>query len=194
MDHSANDNGEPSAFSSIWEYFFSQDQPLSTQFVQQDNGPNESTGLLAETRNRNLIRVDDGVVVETADIIRRGQEQLDVELSEISVKPAFNYTARTSRRYVQSLRLVFLRSEKFDAKKAALRLVTFFENKLALFGSETLVRPIRLSDLTYEDTLSLKSGCIQVLQSPDKFGRSVLFYSPRFHVYRFHLMLQQVQG
>ena len=46
---------------------------------------------------------------------------------------------------------MFLRAERFDAPKAAIRLVNHFEGKLVLFGEDKLVKRITLDDLEEED-------------------------------------------
>jgi hypothetical protein len=196
MERSAYHDGEESlsssTFSMMWDYFFpGEEDERPPQFVPQDS-PNETTGLLKNSRNRIITTPpeEENLIIETPDRIRRCQERMDVELDAIETKAAYNHAIRrrdesssSSDYYVHSLRLLFLRADGFDVRKAALRLVTFFEAKLRLFGSEALARPIRLSDLDYKDILSLRSGCIQVLPDPDKAKRSVLCYYPRYHMY-----------
>lgn len=71
-------------------------------------------------------------------------------------------------------RLRFLRSDNWDAKKAASRFVSFFDLKLELFGEAKLSRNIRLSDLQPSELALLKKGYLQRLSVRDRAGRVVL--------------------
>ena len=64
-------------------------------------------------------------------------------------------------RYVenQAFPLRFLRAERFDAQKAAVRLVRNFQMKLDLFGKELLVKEITQQDLNPQDLGSTAAIC-----------------------------------
>ena len=62
----------------------------------------------------------------------------------------------------------------FDPVKAAKRLLTFFECRLALFGADLLTRPLTLEDLDADDIACLRSGYFQILPQRDTTGRAVL--------------------
>jgi hypothetical protein len=72
-------------------------------------------------------------------------------------------------------RLMFLRVEDFDAKKAATRLINYMEFKLKCFGQDVLARPIFMSDLDKDDQATLKSQYFfQILPVRDRAGRAVI--------------------
>jgi hypothetical protein len=76
------------------------------------------------------------------------------------------------------LRLMFLRSDGFHAKDAALRMIHFFEEKLVLFGPDKLTRNIVLHDMNADDRKSLESGFFQILPNRDRAGRAIICGSP----------------
>lgn len=106
---------------------------------------------------------------------------LEKELGKIRTKTAFEEARYLNAGYVNSrqFRLLFLRCERFDARKAAKKMVTHFEAKKSLFGSgEVLARGITLSDMTADDTDALEAGFMQILPTRDAAGRSVFVIVP----------------
>jgi hypothetical protein len=182
--------------STFWDYLTGNAETAGT-FPAASNNPDETTSLLGGAGNQSSAsrpthrgqrpsRHDfhnEEEILETPDFIRQSQERLDRELDAIAIKTVYNTALQHSREYVQSLRLLFLRAERFDAAKAAIRLVTFFEAKLRLFGPGIVGRPIRQSDLDPGDVRALRSGCFQFLPSRDKSHRGVLCYFPNYHLY-----------
>ena len=73
---------------------------------------------------------------------------------------------------------MFLRGERFEADKAAHRLVKHFEYKKNLFGESKLTRPITYDDLNDNDRASLNAGFVQFLGEKDILGRTVGFIFP----------------
>lgn len=122
------------------------------------------------------------VVHETPDLVSNRLAELERELSEILEKTAYDLAACQDPNYVRSrvLRLKFLRAERFDAYKAAKRLVRFFDEKLALFGQTCLDRELLLSDLDQEDRTCLESGLMTLLPVRDRAGRYVMTWMPAF--------------
>jgi hypothetical protein len=116
------------------------------------------------------------LVEETPELLAESLAALGQELRSIPSKPPYELAEQLSNQYVTDLkfRLMFLRAEDFNAKKAASRLVSFLSLKLELFGPEKLVRPIFLTDLDKEDTATLKSGFVQLLPARDRAGRAVI--------------------
>lgn len=114
--------------------------------------------------------------VETPELIEGAIDQLQMELLMIPKKDAYVLAWHMNRSYVEerSFRLLFLRANKFDAKKAAARLVLFMEKKKELFGPETLVRSLLLKDLDEDDIETMKAGALQVLPKRDRAGRLIL--------------------
>ena len=98
-----------------------------------------------------------------------------VENSMVTSK-AYQLAAATKREFTsdQSLALSFLRADCFDASAAARRFLSFFEEKLELFGPDALCRPIRQSDFNQEDRSVLQSGQWQLLNKKDQSGRRIL--------------------
>ena len=133
----------------------------------------------------------DDVVVETPEMLQRSIIALHTELeSQKAAHPAgmsaYNMAEAMSRNYVldTDLRIKFLRSEKFDVKKAAERMIKFFDIKLQLFGQEKLCKDITLQDFDQDDMMCMKSGYIQLLPIRDQSGRvalSIFFSTDRRH-------------
>ena len=65
--------------------------------------------------------------------------------------------------------LPFLRCERFDYKKAALRIFDYFEEKKSLFGLDFLTTRIQLKDLDIDTKHCLDSGYIQLLPGRDRY-------------------------
>ena len=106
-----------------------------------------------------------GNTEESHEMVANKLYQLDLELSKIKTgSSAYELAEKMSMEYVSNpdFRLMFLRADEFDAKKAAVRMSAFFSEKLDLFGSEKLVKDITLNDLNDDDMESLACGCIQV--------------------------------
>jgi len=78
------------------------------------------------------------------------------------------------------LKLLFLRTEKFDTSAATIRFLKFWKHKKALFGPEKLGRDINFEDLSVDDKASLQQGYMQLAPSRDRANRAVLFYLTPF--------------
>mmetsp|Transcript_77760 Transcript_77760/g.116955 ORF Transcript_77760/g.116955 Transcript_77760/m.116955 type:complete len:513 (+) Transcript_77760:269-1807(+) len=115
-------------------------------------------------------------------------KQMEVEILKSKLKKAAYLEAKyLNEEYVtdRAFRLMFIRSEKYDPKLAAVRLITHFAIKQDLFGSgEILGREIRLSDLSQDDMTSLESGFMQVLPTRDAAGRSIFCVAPSHKKYK----------
>jgi hypothetical protein len=106
--------------------------------------------------------------------------ELQMELDAIPppLRHAYDLAYSQNASYVtqSKFRLLFLRSESFQPKAAAFKMVGFLEAKLELFGRETLSRDISLSqDYDPSDIKCLESGLYQLLPGRDRSGRPVLF-------------------
>ena len=117
----------------------------------------------------------DQTVQETPDFVAQHLDALDVSISNIYPKPAYDMAEEMKYEYVHNdtFRLTFLRADMFDPIKAAKRLVTFFQCRLALFGPGLLTRNLTLNDLNRDDIACLTSGYFQILPSRDTAGRAV---------------------
>jgi hypothetical protein len=103
--------------------------------------------------------------------------ELDEEIKKIKKKPEYERALFLSPRYVKDagLRLKFLRADGFDASKAAVRMVNYFQHKMELFGEEKLVKTISLDDLDEDDIAELSTGSFQFLPQKDSRGRPICF-------------------
>jgi len=126
----------------------------------------------------------DNLIEETPDFIKSKLEELDNEVSLLNVHVQKPYTRAKEQQeamdgndnYVcsEKFRLMFLRAERFDARKAALRLTSNFQEKLKLFGDEKLARRITQADLDERDKEALRSGAVWMTGATDRFGRVIL--------------------
>ena len=155
--------------------------------------PKDADALLAKELNELSLRereqvyydihgVSD-VVEETEELISTKLAQLDKELSKIAQEPqaaAYYLAVSQNSGYVEDprFRIKFLRAELLDPQRAAQRIVRYFREKQALFGSEKLAEDIALSDLDAEDLKCFESGLLQVLPLRDRAGRAVLCWFP----------------
>jgi hypothetical protein len=119
---------------------------------------------------------------ETAEMLTESLTRLTEELDAIHIKPSFDRSQElghdASGTYVNTkdFRLRFLRCELFDAKKAAIRLVSFLDLLMDIFdgNEELLLRPMRLLDFMPHELAILKAGNFQLLPYRDRSGRRIL--------------------
>ena len=119
-------------------------------------------------------------VQETPEIIEKSLRELDLEMERLESKEAYEMAKAMNPGYVMNrdFRLKFLRAERFQARKAALRFSRYFEQKLKLFGKEKLGRDILQDDLD-EHTLKLMyGGEYQIVSVRDRAGRAVGVFFP----------------
>jgi hypothetical protein len=118
----------------------------------------------------------DAIIEEKPEFVEQHLEAMELELCNIPRKPAYDEALRISGCYVtdRKFRLMILRSEYFDARKAAIRLVKYLQGKVDYFGPGVLVRPLYLTDLDENDRKTLNSGYLQILPARDRAGRAVL--------------------
>lgn len=114
-------------------------------------------------------------VEENPTIIETSLQQLEVEISKVKKnRTAYDKAVFLSPHYVkdQDFRLMFLRCEKYDIKKAAVRIIKHFEIKLELFGYQCLGRDITYDDLEYPNSVDmLMSAQSWFLNKYDRSGR-----------------------
>jgi hypothetical protein len=121
-----------------------------------------------------------GLVHESPELVASCLAELELEIATTRRRDAYTAAARKDSSFTHSrtLRLKFLRAEHFDSKKAAARLVGFFERKLELFGPDPLARDLLISDLNEEDQKCLKSGLMTLVPEMDKAGRGIMTWMP----------------
>jgi hypothetical protein len=123
--------------------------------------------------------VRDAAVGETPEMIQKALHDLSHELDEVipdAEKMAYLQARRLSSSYVMDadFRLRFLRSELFDAPKAARKIVGFLDLLREYFGDFALQRPIRITDLGKDAMDVLRAGqTMQMLPFRDRSGRRI---------------------
>ena len=114
---------------------------------------------------------------ETEEAINAGLDAMQLEIDKIEDKDAYELARSKDPHYVEDrfLRLAFLRTEFFDARNAAIKMVRHFQHKLDLFGREKLHMDIVQDDLESEAIDALYSGrAAQFLDTRDRAGRYIL--------------------
>jgi len=146
------------------------------------------------------------VVHETPELISTSLQALESELVKMRSKKAYDFALFISPRHVKNakFRIMFLRSEKFHIRKAAKRMVAYFEFKMELFGQERITRDITLFDMTDDDREALYSGGKQAFPGGrDKSGRIIIWDCIAFRQYKnpknhlrmlFYLLMKIIQS
>ena len=95
-------------------------------------------------------------------------------------KTAYRFAREQNPTYVQdpTFLVAFLRSERYQVNKAALRFRRFLEEKLGLFGLQKLTSDILLHDLGTDGLRILQIGNLQILPHRDQAHRRVIFGIP----------------
>jgi CBS-domain-containing membrane protein len=150
-----------------------------------DVDPDDVDALLAKELNqmtfqqRELMYEEihgvDQIHEETEDFLNARLAALEQEIRRLPERELYEQAERISKAYVtdRKFRLMFLRAEYHDPRKAAVRLVRFLEGKVQFFGPETLARNLYLSDLDDDDFAFLKSGILQLIPVRDRAGRAI---------------------
>eukprot|EP00934_Nitzschia_sp_Nitz4_P008950 Nitzschia sp. Nitz4//scaffold18_size181773//8608//10629//NITZ4_001890-RA/size181773-snap-gene-0.254-mRNA-1//1//CDS//3329539936//8940//frame0 len=135
--------------------------------------------------------ISDDQEQETPEFVDKHRKLLDKELERISSHrspgaAAYLKAIELNRSYIHSegFQLQFLRSQRWNARQAASRLVDFLDMKRRLFGEGCLARPVAISDLSRDDRKSLDSGFFQVVPTRDVAGRTVMCGIPMLRKYK----------
>ena len=120
------------------------------------------------------------VMEEAPDMVARKFEQLQSILAKKRSNEkaaAYNLAVSMSPDYVQNRRflLMFLRADRFHAKKAANRVISHFRKKLELFGASKLCKDMTLEDLNPSALEVLETGHCTVLPARDRADRLVFY-------------------
>ena len=80
-------------------------------------------------------------------------------------RAAYDKAISLDANYVRNkrFRLMFLRGEEYDTKKAAMRILSHFRIKSEFFSETLLARDIKLKDLSDDDREALYAGSFQFL-------------------------------
>ena len=93
----------------------------------------EMTQLSVQERDQILHDVHGvaDVIEETPEFVEDSLTQLDIGIANIPHKPEYDRAMYLDADYVldRKFRIMFLRSERFDASKAAARMVKYFREK-----------------------------------------------------------------
>jgi hypothetical protein len=126
---------------------------------------------------------------ESPKLIQGLLAQLKEEMSRTRGRSAYDKALFLSPSYVNdpAFCLMFLRSEHYNVRLAAQRLVAHFNFKLEVFGVEKLAKKITWDDLSELDRQCVESGSTQLLPEKDRSGRTVLVFIQEFikydHIY-----------
>lgn len=137
--------------------------------------------------------LNDGIQIESSDMQDKFLDQMDLELRKLSVcsatpTSAYGHALYLNPDYVQSsaYRLLFLRDNEFDPKRAAEHYIKHFEIKRQYFDNEDVLgRHVRWSDLGETEQGIVKIGFMQILPSLDTAGRRIAFVTPAFKPTKF---------
>jgi hypothetical protein len=120
------------------------------------------------------------IVDEKPKLVTRCLDEMQQELVKQKARlglpsAAINLAESMSPEFVNDpkLRIKFLRADRFCAKKAAERMIRYFDFKLSLFGESKLCKEIAFADLEPDEVKLLKKGNIQQLPVRDQAGRAI---------------------
>ena len=116
---------------------------------------------------------------ESPEKMRELADQVLLEVKRIRERSAFDKALFLSPEYVSDpdFLAMFLRTENYNVKLAARRLVRHFHHKLELFGEERIGRPILCDDLDDDDKETLLSGRAQIVKERRDSAGRLIFYS-----------------
>ena len=155
----------------------SQNQPIPGELSMEES-IQKLNQLSLEERNQALHDLH-GVpkeIEETPEMIVQKLDEFSRCISEVKhLSESLVLAMDQSPRYVFSLRLAFLRAERFCVPRAVNRMSNHFESRGRLFGRESLFRPLRLDDLSSKDREYFEQGGVQILPRRDRSGRAIFF-------------------
>lgn len=175
----------------IWEKIHEEQHDALTGITQDSNPETidqrlaeEMNSLSLDERNRGLEALH-GVaneLEETPELLQQSIQATKSALQDDSLLPpsrkqAYLLALEADPSFVNDPNFIiaFLRSENFDAKRSAARMVLYLEKKKRHFGAEALTRSLHLGDLTRSERETLEAGAWQLLPDRDRSGRLVIF-------------------
>jgi hypothetical protein len=78
---------------------------------------------------------------------------------------------------------MFLRADRYDAKKAANQMALYFTSKLDFFGEDLLGKEITLEDLDADDIACVNTGSVHILREKGRSGRTITFIAQMYLKY-----------
>jgi hypothetical protein len=172
------------------------DHATSRDALHRTPDPVETEKLLVQELNQLSVQEREQVleeihgvqcpVEEEVNFVNSRLQILQEEILKIRKRYAYEKAVFVAPQKVKArgFCLMFLRSERFDPRKAAKRMVQYFESKLRLFGFDNLVKPITLECMNEEDVKAVKTGCLQYSKSKDRAGRTVAFLFQKYYEYK----------
>jgi hypothetical protein len=181
------ENGDASAEASAEASVEASVEDVYEGFARMDLGEHSSADALRahelnqlSVQERNMINDEIHGIhwmgrEETPELLRCSLVQLASEVDRIPTKPAYEASLAFPDSYVHKdeFRLLFLRTEYFDAKKSAERMVNYLDVIRWSFGDKALQRDIRIEDFDEEGLKYLRQGYHQLLPGMDRSGRRV---------------------
>ena len=126
--------------------------------------------------------------IALAEALRLLQIEIDTRIPPHEKQAYIRAVVGLKSNYVQTpeFRLRFLRAERFDIQKAAIRFCRALDFLVQSFGEQALLRQLFLSDLSKEEERFLRKGFKQILPSRDRFGRRLMVHFGSYgHEYPF---------
>mmetsp|Transcript_19088 Transcript_19088/g.25052 ORF Transcript_19088/g.25052 Transcript_19088/m.25052 type:complete len:355 (+) Transcript_19088:30-1094(+) len=127
--------------------------------------------------NRDLYGIEDYVIDETDDFLEESFRLLDEAIQDVEEKEAYELASFVNPEYISSkkFRIMFLRAERFDIPKTAVRIVKYWDRKVQIFGTDYAFRPLSILDLPAQDEVALGCAGLSLLNARDSVGRALLF-------------------
>jgi len=157
---------------------------FSAPRVEQEQVSNEILELSFEEKEyrRHCLYGQEQMTNESIDMLQTLLNTLKDELDSLRTPEKQVYLRAQDQcpDYVNSrdFQLMFLRADRYDAKKAARRITMYWDEKLKIFGEDHTFKPLTLADMREEDYFALTNGGVQALPEQDNVGRGILFTNP----------------
>ncbi|KAL3935257.1 MAG: hypothetical protein SGBAC_009186 [Bacillariaceae sp.] len=137
----------------------------------------EISKLSVEDREKAFLDIHGApqLIDESPGLIKTSLLEMEDALEVLPNREAYDLAKSMDSEYVMNgeFRLLFLRADLFNAKKAAIRFSRHFQLKMDLFGAEKLALDITQDDLEKEAMDLLYSGYGRILPQRDQGGRLV---------------------
>lgn len=115
---------------------------------------------------------------ETPELLETSLAELTTELTNLpptTTKEAYEKSLNYPDSYIHTddFRLIFLRTEFFDPRKAAIRIMKYIDLIYWAFGKKVLERDLCLADFDQKGKEYLRAGYQQIFPGTDRSGRRV---------------------
>lgn len=159
------------SFPSSTKHFYTS----SSSAITRDETATECTSLLKGTKRRISSKLlpppssSDNCFLETSVAVNAKLNELDCELERFPDQALAIYNFVVSQQeataldFIQRLKTLMLRSEQWEAGKAAVRLLSYFDAKLKWFGRLGLLQPLSIHQADRGTMECLQSGIFQAV-------------------------------